>query len=96
MICKPEESLTTQAAYVKRLPLSALPLKSYIMISPPLPINRHLLYEDSDRRLLLLCLSLMYRFLPFTGVDRDRGGESGHGARAGRDTETKCLRHGQF
>ena len=25
------------------------------------------------------------------GVDRDSGGESGHRARAGRDTETKCL-----
>ena len=25
------------------------------------------------------------------GVDRDCGGESGHGTRAGRDTETKCL-----
>ena len=24
------------------------------------------------------------------GVDRDSGGESGHGARARRDTETKC------
>ena len=27
--------------------------------------------------------------LPLDGVDRDSGGESGHGARAGRDTETK-------
>jgi len=29
--------------------------------------------------------------LPPYGVDRDSGGESGHGARAGRDIETKCL-----
>ena len=29
--------------------------------------------------------------IPSGGVDRDSGGESGHGARAGRETETKCL-----
>ena len=29
--------------------------------------------------------------LPLDGVDRDSGGEAGHRAQAGRDTETKCL-----
>ena len=29
--------------------------------------------------------------VPSDGVDRDSEGESGHGARAGRDTETECL-----
>ena len=29
--------------------------------------------------------------LPSDGVDRDSGGESGHGASARRDRETKCL-----
>ena len=29
--------------------------------------------------------------IPSDRVDRDSGGESGHGGRAGRDTETKCL-----
>ena len=29
--------------------------------------------------------------VPPDGVDRDGGGESGHGAQAGRDTGTKCL-----
>ena len=29
--------------------------------------------------------------VPSTTVDQDSGGELGHGARAGRDTATKCL-----
>ena len=29
--------------------------------------------------------------VPSDGVDRDSGGDSGHGARARRDTATKCL-----
>ena len=33
----------------------------------------------------------LLKFIPSDGVDRDSGGELGHGARAGRDTETKCL-----
>ena len=39
-----------------------------------------------------LCQEICETFdVPSDGVDRDSGGESGHRARAGRDTETKCL-----
>jgi len=36
-------------------------------------------------------LCVLRKLLLPTEVDRDRGGELGHGARDGRDTETKCL-----
>ena len=47
---------------------------------------------DKIRSILILFFSFTYRQTGWIGtVDRDSGGESGHGARAGIDTKTKCL-----
>jgi len=38
-----------------------------------------------------MAVTKIVKVLPVDGVDRDSGGESGHGARAGRDTDKMAL-----
>ena len=45
--------------------------------------------SDTDKDLPKVNTHIIF-LLPSDGVDRDSGGELGHGAQTGRDTETKC------